>query len=275
MKHVKKLIALCSLGLVLTACGGGGNTAKTAADEGEKTVRLGVVGEDNRVWDATAKKLKEKGIDLEIVTFTDYNQPNDALAAGDLDLNAFQHRIFLQNYNEDKGTHLVPIANTQLAPLGIFSQKVKDVKDLPDGSKIAIPDDVTNKARALRLLESAGLITLEAKDDIKISEKDVKDNPKHLDIVAMDASQTARSLPDVGASVINGGMAIDAGLHPKKDAIFRETLDEHSEPYFNIIVAREEDKDNPLYQEVVKAYHTDENKKLLEDLYQGSYIPLW
>ncbi|MDC4242381.1 MULTISPECIES: MetQ/NlpA family ABC transporter substrate-binding protein [Bacillota] len=280
-KNISKVIKTIGLGIVLgivvigsVACGSG--KEKASKEVTTKEVKIGVVGANNDVWDYVAKKLeKEDGIKVKLVKFSDYNQPNKALSAGDLDLNSFQHRIFLENYNKESNDNLTPIGDTVIAPLGIYSDKVKNAKDIKQGGKIIIPNDVTNEARALKLLESAGLIKLDPNGGDFPTPKNIKDNPKKLEITPVDASQTARSIKDADEVIINSGIAVDAGLIPTKDAIFLEQVNEKSNPYINIIVARAKDKDNEVYKKIVKAYQTDDVKKVINETSKGSSIPAW
>lgn len=269
----KKVLKTIAVTLVLGAVA---FTAVGCGTKKEETVKIGVVGNNTDVWDYVAEKVKkEDGINIELVKFTDYNQPNKALSNGDIDLNSFQHRIFLENYNKETGDTLVPIGDTVVAPLGIYSEKIKDVKEIKDGAQIVIPNDVTNEGRALILLQTAGLIKLDAKAGNFAQPKDIVENKKNLKITPVDAAQTARSLKDVEASIINNGMAVDAGLIPTKDAIFLEPVDENSKPYFNIIVSRKEDKDNETYKKIVKAYQTEDVAKVIDETSKGSSIPAW
>lgn len=271
-KVLKALAVTLVLGAVAISSVGCG--AKEGSQD--KTVKIGVVGNNTDIWDYVIKKVKkEDGINIELVKFTDYNQPNKALSNGDIDLNSFQHRIFLENYNKETGDNLVPIGDTVVAPLGIYSEKVKDVSEIKDGAQIVIPNDVTNEGRALTLLQTAGLIKLDPKAGNFAQPKDIVENKKNLKITPVDASQTARSLKDVEASIINNGMAVDAGLVPKTDAIFLEPVDKNSKPYFNIIVAREKDKDNEVYKKIVKAYQADDVAKVVDETSKGSSVPAW
>ncbi|MDQ0508681.1 D-methionine-binding lipoprotein metQ precursor [Aedoeadaptatus ivorii] len=274
MKHLwKKITAIALLSaLVLTGCAGGEKKADGGAQD---TVKIGVVGDDQRLWEKAAETAKEDGVTLDIVVFNDYNTPNDALANGELDLNAFQHKAFLDAYNKDKNTDLVPIGMTYLSPIGVYSEKIKDLKDLAENAKVAIPNDTTNGGRALLVLEQAGVIQL--KDDAGLTPAigDVAENPKNIQIEELDAAQVARSLPDVDAAVINGNMAVDAGLDPRKDTIYVEEMSENIAPYINYVVARAEDKDNELYKKVVGYYQTDEVDELLQELYKGSQYAAW
>ncbi|MGY3778582.1 MetQ/NlpA family ABC transporter substrate-binding protein [Isobaculum melis] len=253
---------------------GCGNKKEESAEKVEK-VKIGVVGENNEVWDYVKEQLKEENIEIELVKFTDYTQPNAALAEGEIDLNSFQHQIFLDNYNKDHDTDLVSIADTQIASLGIYSNKIKDVKELKEGAKIAIPNDLTNGGRALLLLQTAGLIKLDKTAAQTPTVKDITENKLNLKIEELDAAQTARALPDVDASLINSGMAVDAGFVPTEDAIFLEPIDETSKPYINIIVANGKDKDKEVFKKIIKAYQSDGTAKLIEEISKGSSTPAW
>lgn len=268
MKNTFKLITLTILSLfLLVGCGN--------KSENDQVVKLGVVGDDQRLWEKATELAKKDGITIELVPFSDYNTPNDALVNGDVDLNAFQHKAFLDEYNHSKGTNLVPIGRTFISPIGAYSNTLKDLRDVPENGKVSIPNDTTNGGRALFLLEAAGLIEL--KDDVGVSPtlSDVSANPKNIEINELDAAQVARTLPDVDAAVINTNLAIDAGLSPKDDAIFMEPLNENSAPYINYVVAREEDKDNELYNKVAAYYRTPEVKELNDKLYEETQKMAW
>ncbi|MDO4775591.1 MAG: MetQ/NlpA family ABC transporter substrate-binding protein [Aerococcaceae bacterium] len=256
--------------------GGGSLATPFVAQAAEPVkVKLGLTGDDTRVWDNVKERLAKEGIEIEYVKFTDYSQPNAALADGSIDLNAFQHQIFLDSYNAEHKTDIVSIGNTVNAPLGIYSDKIKDVKDLKEGAKIAIPNDPTNGGRALRLLQSAGLIKVDESKGYKPTVSDITENKLKLDIQELDASQTARALPDVDVAIINSGVAVDAGFLPTKDAIFLEPVDDKSKPYVNVIAVRKEDEQNDIYQKIVDFYQTDETKKVIEEVSKGSHIPAW
>lgn len=273
MKHILKsltAVLLCAgLLLTATACG------KKEDANIKETVKLGVVGDDQRLWEKAAELAAKDGIKIELVHFSDYNTPNDALVNGDVDLNAFQHKAFLDAYNASKNTDLVPIGRTFISPIGAYSDKIKDLKDVPQNGKISIPNDTTNGGRSLFLLEAAGLIKL--KDDVGVSptKADIVENPKNITIDELDAAQVARTLPDVDAAVINTNLAIDAGLSPKDDAIFMEPLNDNSAPYINYVVARAEDKDNELYKKVAAYYRTPEVKALNDELYEKTQVMAW
>jgi len=241
-----------------------------------KPVRIGVVGENNAQWDAIAKNLAAQGIAIELVKFADYAQPNQALADGELDLNAFQHYAFLKKDIEARKLKLAAIGETVIAPLGLYSKKIKSVADLKAKDKIAIPNDATNGGRALKLLEAAGLIKVKPEAGYLPTAGDIVENRLKLEIIEVEVAQTPRLLADVAASVINGGHAVDAGFIPAVDAIFLEKVDQGANnPYINVIVAREADKANPLNKKIVDAYHTDEIAGIIKTAFKGSYIPVW
>jgi len=246
------LIAVLLFAL-LSACKG-----ETASDE-KKVVKIGVTGTDGQVWDIIKKKAAKEGITIELVEFSDYTLPNQALADKEIDLNAFQHIAFLNQFKEEHHLDIVPIGTTVIAPMGIYSEKYKDVSEIPDKAKIAIPDDPSNQARALKLLQSAGLIKLKEDFGLFGDLSGIKENPKKLEIIPMVAQQTPRVLPDVAASVINNGIAGQAGFVPNKDAIFLEDPnDPAAQPYINVFAARAEDKDNKTYKKIVEIYHDPE-----------------
>lgn len=303
MKRLYAALATLALSFVLTACGGGqeaepaqsdaasnaatetatetatgtASEAETATVEKPSVIKLGVVGENNDEWEDAIKRFEaNEGIDVELVHFSEYTQPNEALAAGDIDLNSFQHKIFLNNYIKESGNELTPIGDTVLAPLAIFSNHIKSVEEIQTHDRIAIPNDVTNSARALFLLQTAGLIKVNGNPGEPITVDDITENPKELEIIPLDASQTARALDDVTASVINNGMATNAGLNPVEDSIFLEPVDENSAPYVNIVVARPEDAENPWYLKLVHDYYqTPETEVVMVETSKGSSIPAW
>lgn len=273
MKKFIRYTVLAFVALIWLAGCSQGN-AETDTNK-QTTVKLGIIGEDTDVWDDVKARLAKEDIDLEYVKFTDYNQPNAALADGSIDLNAFQHQFFLDNYNTEHGTDLVSIGNTVNAPLGIYSNTIQSIDDIKDGAKVAIPNDVTNGGRALLLLQTAGLIKVDPAKGQTPTTSDITENTKNLDISELDASQTARALNDVDLSVINSGVAVDAGLNPTSDAIFLEPVDDSARPYVNIIVARKEDENNEIYQKIVDTYQTEETAKVIEETSKGSSVPAW
>lgn len=264
---MKKLLLLLITSIViLAACG---------QDKDTKKVTIGIASNDSKAWEKVKELAKKENIDLEIKQFSDYNVPNTALNDGDIDMNAFQHFAFLEEYKKaNNGTEITPIRTSVLAPLGIYSEKLKDIKEVKNGAKVVIPNDVSNQARALKLLEKAGLIKLNDNFGLSSSIKDIKDNPKNLDIKAVDAQQTARALSDVDISVINNGVATKAGLDAKKDPLFLEDAKGNAtKPYINIIAVNSKDKDNETYKKIAALYHSEEAKEALkEDTKDGEII---
>lgn len=264
----KLLLSIIVLALVII---GAGCAEKTSEGKESTTVKLGVSGTDTRIWDFVAKKAEKEGINIEIVPFSDYVAPNTALAEGELDVNAFQTVAYFDVFIKEHKLDLVPIATTVLAPMGIYSEKHKDVKDIPDGAKIALPNDASNQGRALLLLQEAGLIELPEDFDANGDLNQIKKNPKNFEFIPMVPAQTPRALPDVAASLINNGVAGDAGLSPLEDAIFVES--ETATPYLNIIAVQAKDKDNKTYKRVAELYQSEDTAKFIEDEFKGNLIP--
>lgn len=261
---MKKLI----LSSILLAFAG---FAAGCSSDSSETVKIGISGTDTRTWDFIAEKAEKEGIDIEIVSFSDYVAPNTALAENELDLNAFQTVAYFDVFIEEHNLDLVPIATTVLAPMGIYSDQFEDVNDIPDGAKIALPNDASNQGRALMLLEDAGLIGLPEDFNSNGNLTQVTDNPKNLELVEMVPAQTPRALPDVAASLINNGIARDAGLTPLTDAIYHES--ETATPYINIIAANEEDKDNETYKRIAELYQEEDTAEFIKEEYDGNLIP--
>lgn len=269
---LKKVISVgftAALALTLAAWGSNHASAKTTKTT---TVKVGIVGADKRIWDAVDKKVQKDHIKIKVVEFSDYNKPNSALQDGDIDLNAFQHQYFLDNWNKTHHGNLVAIGKTVLAPLAVYSQKIKGLKQLKKGDTVSVPNDPTNEGRALQLLEAAGLIKLDNKD--LPTTQDIKSSPKGIKVEAIDAAQLPKSLPDVAASVINSGVAVDAKLNPEK-AIYREPITKKSKPWINIIVANNKDKNKKAYKQIVKAYQTKSIAKLIKKIYKSTETPAW
>ncbi|EOT46449.1 MULTISPECIES: MetQ/NlpA family ABC transporter substrate-binding protein [Enterococcus] len=274
MKKILLGLSVLFAGAVLVGCGKNSESKEAAAAE-DTTVKLGVVGDNTDVWDDVSKRLKEEGITIKYVKFTDYTTPNTALADGSIDANAFQTEIFLDAYNKEANTDLTPIGLTVIAPLGIYSDKIKDVSELKKGDTVTIPNDATNNGRALLLLQSAGVLTVDKKAGQTPTLADVTSNPLELNIKEVDAAQTARSLPDVDVAIINSGMAVDAGLTPSKDAIYLEPVSDGSRPYVNVIAVKKENKDKEVYKKIVEAYQTEQTKKVIDETSKGSSKAAW
>ncbi|MCA1057544.1 MetQ/NlpA family ABC transporter substrate-binding protein [Rossellomorea aquimaris] len=260
-------IAILFFTLLLSGCSG-----NSASGSGEKeVVKVGVNGSGVPIWEYMKEKVAKEGIDIEIVEFADYVRPNQALADGDIDLNAFQTISYFDSFVEEHNLDLVPIGSTIIAPMGIYSEKYKSVEDLPKGSKVAVPQEATNLGRALLLLEEAGLIQLNEGFDQSQGLEAIKENPKNLEFTPVVAAQTPRVLPDVAASIINNGVAVEAGMVPVDDSIYIEGAE--SKPFINIIAAQEKDKDNKTYQKIVELYQQDDVAEHIKKSYKDSLIP--
>ena len=276
-KNIFSIITLIGL-LILTACGADTDSqTNDGADDEVAQVKVGIVGEgpSNEQWYHLEEVLLEDNIELELVVFEDYATPNTALSSGDLDLNAYQHRLFLEEYNEDSGDDLVEIAATTFNPLGLYSDTITSVEEIEEGYSVAIPNDPSNGGRALILLQQAGLIQLDEEAGLLPTTDDITENTMNLDIVEIDAAQTPRAMSDQDFVVINNDHATASGLIPTEDAFFLEQIDENTDPYVNIIAARSEDSDNEVYQTIVERYQTDEVKEIIEEATKGSSIPAW
>lgn len=240
-----------------------------AADQ----VKIGVTaGPHAEIMEQVKKLIAKDGIDLKIVEFTDYVQPNAALAAGDLDANSYQHQPYLDAQVKDRGYKLISVGTTITFPMGVYSKKIKSLDELKSGDRVGVPNDPTNGGRALLVLQAKGVIKLKADAGLKATPLDVVDNPKKIKIVELDAAQLPRSLDDFAAAVINGNFAESAGLSPTKDAISVEAA---TGPYANVLAIQAKDKDKPWVAKLVKAYHSPEVKKFVLEKYKNSVIPSW
>ena len=251
-KRTGLIIAIVVVVLALIA---GGVFALTRGGGDEETVRIGVIGASDPYWEIYKQAAADEGIDVEIVDFAEYTQPNPALAEGDLDLNQFQHIVYLADYNVSNNQDLVPIGATAIYPLGLYSLKHDSVEDIPDGGTVAVPNDPSNQARALIILQSAGLIELSDGGTIFSDLADIDEAASRVQVQALNAEITATSLQDLDAAVINNDFVEKAGLS-FEDAIAQDDpSDPAALPYVNIFAARAEDKDNETYAKLVEIYH--------------------
>ncbi|WP_164215661.1 MetQ/NlpA family ABC transporter substrate-binding protein [Virgibacillus sp. YIM 98842] len=262
MKKIGLFILLTLLMIVISAC-----SSSNAASQ----VKIGISGSDTTIWDYVAEKAEAEGIEVEIVRFSDYVQPNLALAEGEIDANAFQTVSYFDAFIEEHNLDLVPIATTVIAPMGLYSEKHDSVDDIPDGGTIALANEATNMGRGLLLLQDAGLIELEEGFDGNGSVDKIVENPKNLEFELIVAGQTPRVLPDVDASIINNGIAVDAGFSPLDDAIFHE--DETATPYINIIATQEKDKDDETLNQLAEIYQSDDVAEFIFEERDGNSIP--
>lgn len=273
MKKTKILFTLIGLIAILTACGKDKQAEEKDTKTGELTkVTIGASETPHgELLKALEPEFKKEGIDLNLVVFSDYVQPNLQLESGDLDLNFYQHQPYLDNFNKDRKTNIVSLKDSKvfITPLLGFSSKIKDIKDLEDGAEIIIPNDPTNGARALLILDKEGLIKLKDKNNLNSTEVDIVENPKNLKFTAVDAQNIPRVYKDADLAFINPNFAIANGLDPK-DAIITETKDS---PYANIVAARSGEENKAIYKKVVKVLQSEASRKYIEDTFKGAVLP--
>jgi D-methionine transport system substrate-binding protein len=243
--------------------------AATAAQA--KTYKIGVTpGTHEQVLEFVKPRLAKAGIDIQIVSFSDYVLPNQAVSDGDLDMNSFQHQPYLDNQVRDRGFDLVSVGKNFVEPMGIYSQKIKNLDQLKTGDAVAIPNDPTNGGRALLLLQKYKLIKLADGAGLSATPIDIVDNPKKLKIVELDAAQLPRALPDVAVAAINTNYALEAGMVPTRDAIAIEAADS---PYANIFVVKTKEKDAPWVKKLVEVYHTAPVREFILKTFKGAVVP--
>lgn len=258
--------------LSLVGCGKGDETAPGK----EKTrIILGVTaGSSEQIAEQVAKIAAKSGLTITVKTFGDYIAVDTALAQGDIDLNAFQHQPYLDNFNAKNNTTLVPLAKTYLAPIAGYSKKYKRVEDVPDGARVSVPNDPTNEGRALVELSRLGWIELKKNIPIsRITPADIVRNNKGIKIIELEAAQLPRSMDDTDVAVINAGYAISAGLNSKRDGIFSESTE--TSPYVNVIACRKGMEKNPAYLKAAAAYRSPELKEFIEKTFKGALVPSW
>jgi D-methionine transport system substrate-binding protein len=255
---MKKIIALAAIAFAATSVFAQTSLKVGATPEPHAAV-LNLVKED----------LKAKGIDLQVVEFTDYVTPNDAVEAGDIDANYFQHIPYLESFNKEKGYHLVNAAGIHVEPFALYSKKIKKIDDLKKKATIAIPNDPTNEGRALLLLQEAGLITLKEGAGITATPLDIKKNPKKLKFKEIEAASLPRVLGDVDAAVINGNYAIPAGLSAKKDGLFVEGS---SSPYVNVIAVKAGNENKEEIKALVEAIKSEKVRNYISEHYPNGEV---
>ncbi|MDM5231619.1 MetQ/NlpA family ABC transporter substrate-binding protein [Lysinibacillus pakistanensis] len=275
-KRNKFLLGLAGLTLA-AALVGCGSKEDSKEDQGkaidENKIVVGVTsGPHEQIAEAAAKVAKEKGLEVELKSFSDYVLPNTSLAEGDLDANSYQHEPFLDTFNKDHDTDLVPVGKTILNPMGVYSEKYKSFDEIPDGATFGLPNDPTNGARALFVLQEAGYIKLKEGAGLTASIRDVEENKKNLKFIELEAAQIPKQLSEVDVAAINTNFALEAGINPKKDSILLESTES---PYVNYIVVRAENENDPTIKKFVEAYQSDEVRKFIEDEFKGSVIASW
>ena len=270
MKKILLTIMVLALAIVAAACGN--EEGASGGSDDVKTVKVGVSSGDTRTWEYIVDLAKDKGLNIELVTFNDYIQPNLALSEGEIDANSFQTVAYFDEFVQDQNLKLEAIGSTVIAPMGLYSKKHKDLKDLPDGATIAVPNEATNFGRALLLLQEAGLITLKEEFNGSGSLEIIKENPKKLKIKPVAAGNTPRLLDDADASAINNNFAVEADL-TLKDALFHES--KTAKPYINIIAVKKGNADRPELQKLVELYQSKEVEEFIEKTFNGNTIPAY
>ena len=287
---MKKLTALILTGALscalLAGCAGSGtsttpnanaSTAPQGSDSTEPiTITVGATPAPHaEILEVVKDILAEQGITLDIKQYNDYIQPNNAVEDGSLDANYFQHITYMNDFNDQNGTHLVSVAEVHYEPFGLYAGKTDSLDALADGAQIGVPNDATNEARALLLLQQEGLITLKEDAGITATINNITDNPKNLDIVEMEAAQLPLRLADLDMAVINGNYAIDAGLKVS-DALAVESADgEAAQAYVNVLTVKEGREDDPAIQALAEALCSDEVKTFMEETYGGAVVPVF
>ncbi|MFN3278558.1 MAG: MetQ/NlpA family ABC transporter substrate-binding protein [Paracoccus hibiscisoli] len=229
-------------------------------------------GEHGEIMEKVAEVAAPLGLNIQVIEFSDYVVPNQALADGDLDANSFQHRPYLENQMNDRGFGLVEVGTTITTPMGVYSDRIEDIADLPEGAQVAIPNDPTNGGRALLILQDLGIITLTEGTGLVPSPLDIADNPKGLRFLELDAAQLPRTLADADIAIINTNYALASGLSPRGDSIAMEKADS---PYVNILVVQEGREAEPWVQTLVEAYQSPEVKAFIDEKYEGAVITSW
>ena len=286
---MKKRIALVlSLVFVLSLLAGCGSTAagnasssaaagSAAASSDTVTLKVGACPTPHaEILQQCVEPLKKEGVDLQIVEFTDYVQPNIALEDGDLDANYFQHGPYLDDFNQKNGTHLVSVAQEHFEPMGIYAGKTASLDSIPDGATVAVPNDVTNEARALLLLQANGVFKLKDGAGLDATKLDIADNPHNVQIVEVEAAQIPGKLADVDLGVINANYALQAGLKPSSDALVTEAADsDAAQTYANLIVVKEGNEQNEAVRKLVDVLHSDAVRDYINNTFSGAVVPVF
>lgn len=263
MKKWQLSIVFVFIAILLVACG--------KSEAKDKTVKIGIRSSELKTWEYVKKQAAKENINIKLVNFSAQYDPDQALAEHEIDLNAFQHVAYLDLFNQKNKTDIVPIGTTIMAPLGLYSKKYHSIDDIKDGAQIAVPNDPSNWGRALLLLQENGLLTVTDNFDGNGGEDRIKDNPKHLKIVPVDAATTPRVMEDTDFAIINNGIAVEAGLL-LKDAIIYES--KTAKPFINVIAANKKDANNKVYKKIVDIYQRKETAKYIEKTYSGNFIPV-
>lgn len=272
IKKALAVTALLAMTIVAAGCGSSTDSAKSdnGASQEKKEITLGVTpGVQADIAEQVKKEAAKQGITIKLMEFSDYVTPDVALSNKEIDMNSYQHKPYMDNLVKDKGLKITSIGTTIVAPMGLYSHKIKSLDEVKNGDSVAVPNDPTNGARGLLLLQKAGLIKI--KEGVQYpTVTDITENPKNLKIQELEAAQIPRSLDDVTFAAVNTNYAMEAKIDPVKDAMLREDKDS---PYANIIAVNIDDKDNPTYKKIVDIYHSDVIKQYIEEHYKGALIP--
>ena len=271
-----KKMALVLAGILAVAgiaagCGGQTTDNKSAGGDKKVVLKVGATPVPHaEILNEIKPMLAKEGVDLQVVEFTDYVKPNLSLHDKEIDANFMQHEPYLNKINEERNLGLVSVGKVHIEPMGVYSKKVKDIKNVPDNASVAIPNDPTHGGRALAILEKAGLLKLKDGVGVMATPADIVENPKNLKITEAEAAMLPRTLDDVDLAVINSNFAMEAKLNPTKDSLFTESKDS---PYANILAVRKGDENRPEIQKLMKALNSPEVKKFIEDKYKGAILP--
>lgn len=261
------LLALFSIAMVAAGCGGSDKQAETK----NVVLKVGATPVPHaEILNHIKPALAKEGIDLQVVEFSDYVKPNLSLNDKEIDANFFQHEPYLDSFVKDRGLALVSAGKVHIEPMGIYSKKIKDLKDVPDGAKVAIPNDPSNGGRALAILANAKLLKLKDGVGVSATAKDIVDNPKNLQVIEIEAALLPRSMDDTDLSVINSNFAMEAKLNPVKDSLFTESKES---PYANIVAIRKGDENRSEIKKLMKALQSEDVKKFIEEKYKGAVVP--
>ena len=277
-KTLRKLFAAALVGALsvsmLAGCGSSNGDSKKDSAE-NKTIKVAASATPHaEILEYAKTALKEKGYDLEVTIFDDYVKPNEVVESGEFDANYFQHEPYLNSFNEEKGTHLVVAGKIHYEPFGIYPGTKKSLDDIADGDTIAVPNDTTNEARALLLLQDNGIIKLKDGAGINATVNDIEENPHNIEIVELEAAQVARVVGETSFVVLNGNYALQAGFSVSKDALAYETSDsEAAKTYVNVIAVKEGNENDDAIKALVDVLKSDDMKKYINDTYDGAVLP--
>ena len=277
---MKKVLNILTIALIIIfaiiSCQEGSDSSSSASYS-NKVIKVGFAGDsDYQIWNPIVSNLAKEGIILELVSFANTRMPNQALNNGDIDLNAFQHHAYFNDEVKNNGYDIVPIADTFIVVMNIYSKKISNVSELKKGDKVAIPNDPSNEGRALKVLESAGLIKVKPEVGDSPTLLDIIENPLNLDIISVEIGSVPSYLPEVACAVINSHVALDFGLNPGSDYIFQDDPTIYKgNSFVNLIAARTKDKDKEVFKKIIKAYKTDMVKEIYAKNFKGSFIATW